>query len=62
MGDGSQVYCRMSVECDAHFPNHRWGRIKAHSEGWYEGKDGHAYCPQHVPDWVKTWRRKKEKK
>lgn len=50
-------------ECDATHEDHRWGRTKAHSEGWFYQKDGTIWCPTHVPDWVNAWRaRQKAKK
>lgn len=42
--------------CTAEFKNHRWGHIKAHSEGWFEQKDGQRWCPEHKPAWVDEWR------
>lgn len=44
--------------CGRSFKRHRWGNIQAHNEGWFEQKDGTAYCPDHVPDWVAGWRRR----
>lgn len=42
--------------CDESYQEHRWGAIKAHDAGWFTQKDGTAWCPQHVPDWVPAWR------
>jgi hypothetical protein len=44
--------------CDATVPAHRWGMVRAGSDGWFFQKDGRAYCPKHVPDWVTAWREK----
>lgn len=42
--------------CERSFRDHRWGQTKAHGEGWFIQKDGTAWCPKHVPDWVEEWR------
>jgi len=34
----------------------QWGKIKAGAEGWFFQKDGNAWCPAHIPDWVAEWR------
>lgn len=36
---------------------HRWSR----NPGWFLMKNGKAYCPQHIPEWVESWRANKEK-
>lgn len=46
--------------CDDNVPNHYWGKVKA--DGWFFQRDGRAYCPKHVPEWVANWRKEKEKK
>lgn len=33
-----------------------WNKIRAHDLGWFEQKNGTAYCPRHVPEWVTEWR------
>lgn len=43
-------------ECERTVPQHKWGQIKAHDEGWYFPRNGGAYCPDHVPAWVTEWR------
>jgi hypothetical protein len=48
---GSVITCSC---CDRTVANHRWGKIKA--TGWFFAKDGTAYCPEHVPEWVQKWR------
>ncbi len=45
--------------CPERVGDHRWGAIKAQSEGWFYQRNGEAYCPQHVPAWVPAWREKK---
>lgn len=42
--------------CDKKYKDHSWGKIKAGGKGWFFQKDGTAYCPEHVPDWVEEWR------
>ena len=51
--EGSTVSCSQA-DCDATVKNHRWGKIKA--EGWFFQRDGQAWCPTHVPEWVAEWR------
>jgi len=51
----NSVHCA-GDDCVESFENHRWGRIKAHDAGWFEQKDGIAWCPEHKPDWVDAWR------
>lgn len=46
-------------QCEATCPGHRWGVIRAGKEGWFFGKDGKAYCPDHGPAWVAEWRGKR---
>lgn len=46
--------------CEAQYKDHRWGSIKAHAAGWFIQKDGTAWCPDHVPDWVEAWRARKQ--
>lgn len=38
-------------------PSGKWGNIRAHADGWFASKDGTEYCPDHVPEWVKKWRK-----
>lgn len=49
--DGDLIKC---TDCDRTVAGHRWGKIKA--SDWFFGKDGSAYCPDHVPSWVSVWR------
>ncbi len=54
------VKCEIKL-CDKTYPNHKWGRIKA--KGWFIELNGRSWCPDHIPEWVASWRaRKKEKK
>ena len=45
--------------CATQINNHRWGKTKAGSEGWFFQKDGKSWCPDHTPDWVAAWRARK---
>lgn len=46
--------------CQATHPDHQWGAIAAHDEGWFAQKDGTVYCPLHHPEWVAGWRAKQQ--
>lgn len=55
------------VECGRKVPHNnasgrlsRWDTIKAGDAGWFFMKDGTTYCPEHVPDWVEGWRKRKQ--
>lgn len=41
--------------CEASVKNHYWGKVKA--DDWFFQKTGEAWCPEHIPEWVETWRR-----
>jgi hypothetical protein len=56
-----QVHCAKEG-CVAAHPNHRWGKTKAHTDGWFEQRDGKRWCPKHVPAWVAGWRERKGKR
>lgn len=43
-------------ECTRTYAAHRWGKIKAGSDGWFFPKEGAATCPEHNPPWVAEWR------
>lgn len=54
---GAEAYGSCSVEgCENRFADHMWGKIKL--KGWFIMKDGTAYCPDHIPEWVEEWRAK----
>lgn len=46
--------------CDNTYRDHRWGATKAHDAGWFIQKNGDAWCPEHVPKWVKSWRARRK--
>ncbi len=39
-------------QCDLSIKDHKWAKIQAHAEGWYEMKDGRIFCPNHRPEWA----------
>ena len=45
--------------CDASVKDHAWGRINAQRNGWFFQLDGRAWCPEHQPEWLAAWRRRK---
>lgn len=49
---GDSKACDGDDKCTATYKAHKWGSIKAHAEGWYQMRDGRAFCPKHLPDWV----------
>lgn len=54
--DGEWITCDgPDPNCEQKIKNHAWGKIKA--EGWFMMKDDKSYCPNHIPDWVKKWRK-----
>jgi hypothetical protein len=58
--DGRMNYCDYEGGCSLMCPHNMWGQIKAHPD-WFFGRDGKAFCPDHLPEWVPGWRaRKKE--
>lgn len=61
--DGKYEQCD-KPGCEEKIKNHRWARVRAN--GWfffkhdtYSGLTHVAYCPDHVPDWVVDWRKKR---
>lgn len=51
-----KVYC-WAGSCTASHPGSKWDTIRADEQGWFHQKDGKAYCPKHVPEWVSKWRK-----
>jgi hypothetical protein len=47
------------IDCERTIKDHYWARVNAQEEGWFFKKDGTAYCPDHAPAWVETWRQSK---
>ena len=58
---GTQIMCE-DKKCPNTIPNHKWGKIKAQTEGWFFSKRAleadKAYCPDHLPAWLQDWRTK----
>lgn len=46
--------------CVKFYTNHKFGKMKASREGWYFGRNGDAWCKEHVPGWVSEWRERKK--
>ena len=55
----SSTKCAES-DCTASVKNHYWGHVKA--DGWFFSKEGPAWCPEHLPDWVPAWRERQKAK
>ena len=55
----NQVHCH-HPGCTAAHANHYWGSVKA--AGWFHGRDGTAWCPEHLPAWVGPWRQRQARK
>lgn len=47
--------------CPQEIKNNAWAKTKAHAAGWFFQREGAAYCPDHTPEWVEEWRKKKAK-
>lgn len=45
---------------DSYVPHH-WGAKQAERLGWFIQKNGDAWCPKHIPNWVAKWRAQKQK-
>lgn len=40
-----------------------WHKMRASAElGWFFEKSGKAWCPNHNPDWVEGWRKRRDAK
>jgi hypothetical protein len=47
--------------CHNHIVDNKFARIRAGEAGWFfSRRTGKAFCPEHVPEWVKPWRGKKQ--
>lgn len=44
--------------CENTYATHRWGKTRAHTDGWFLQKDGSSWCPDHLPDWLAEWRQR----
>lgn len=45
--------------CEESYPDHRWGKTKAHDAGWFFSRNGNSFCPKHAPAWLDYWRKNK---
>lgn len=55
---GRTVTCdAVELGCKNTIQNHKWGRVKS---DWYFSKDGKAFCPEHLPEFVKLKRAEKK--
>lgn len=52
------VVCH-NTRCTESYIPHREGKIDSLAKGWFEMRDGKAWCPKHIPTWVSGWRAKK---
>lgn len=48
---GQKKHC-VYLGCRETYPDHYWGSVKAHGEGWYQQKNGLVWCPRHRPSWA----------
>lgn len=53
---GEFIHCSQKG-CKNKHKNNKWASIRATSEkGWMHQKNGDSWCPEHLPDWVESWR------
>lgn len=55
-----RTFCE-ATDCAESFETHKWAAIRAHADGWFQGKDGRVWCPAHVPGWLVGWRLGRER-
>lgn len=48
--------------CSNYLKANCWGFIRGHDDGWFLKKNGDCWCPQHIPEWVTTWKANKERR
>ena len=48
--------------CESDYFPDKWGKIEAVNLGWFLQRNGDAWCPKHIPDWVAEWRARKKAK
>lgn len=51
--------CRNPTCGNDYFPD-KWGRMEATRKGWYIGRNGEAWCWEHIPAWVAERRERKK--
>lgn len=64
MASEHPVRCAKATDgCTAQFPGSKHDAVRAHEAGWFfSRREGLAYCPEHVPDWVPAWRARQARK
>lgn len=50
--DADYISCEEPL-CAQQIKNNKFTKIRS---GWFFTKDDKAYCPKHIPKWVKKWR------
>lgn len=55
MGHVQPKWCTFPNCTNTYMP-HTWGKRKASNEGWFFQRNGDAWCPEHTPEWVESWR------
>lgn len=53
--DTDMIQCKQDG-CTNTVKDDRWGKIKAGA--WFFSRDGDAWCPDHLPNWVTEWRKR----
>lgn len=53
----TRVHCAAD-ECPRHVADNKWAKI--HAIGWFFQRDGTAFCPDHLPEWLASWRDNKD--
>jgi hypothetical protein len=65
--DSNLIRCSME-DCPESIKNNAWAKTRATSpkkgEGWFFSREDPKLirCPNHLPDWVTTWRAKQRNK
>lgn len=45
-------------DCSTSHKSSKWDNRKADKHGWFHQRNGDSWCPEHVPEWLETWRAK----
>lgn len=62
IGNMSRLMCANS-RCSKSIADNKFSHIRASAAGWFFSREHDtAYCPKHVPRWVKAWRKKHAKR
>ncbi len=46
--------------CEKTVKQSYWNNIDSQNKGWFFQKNGLAWCPDHTPEWVEAWRKKRK--